>query len=162
MKEQTMFAAEYPRLAASCPVSKPSPTSPHLPYGNPACVLSLSAAWTHTTKTHPGVNLDHDGNYCLCVQPVGGYCPLREESSSRFCLLTLEKTARGGRQGREERNREKEVAHWVSALQIFLSAFSRSFSQFAGERQKALRGGELWKESFYWWWTRISFFLTNL
>lgn len=108
LKEQTMFAAEYPRLAASCPVSKPSPTSPHLPYGNPACVLSLSAAWTHTTKTHPGVNLDHDGNYCLCVQPVGGYCPLREESSSRFCLLTLEKTAREvGRGGRRETGRRR-------------------------------------------------------
>lgn len=52
MKEHTMFAAEYPRLAASCPVSKPSLTSPHLPYGNPACVLSLSAAWTHTQQKH--------------------------------------------------------------------------------------------------------------
>lgn len=33
---------------------------------------SLVQLRSSTTRAHPGVNLDHDGNYCPGVQPVGG------------------------------------------------------------------------------------------
>lgn len=49
------------------------------PCSNPVCVLSRPgwANWIQpsvsATRAHPGVNLDHDGNYWPGVQPVGRY-----------------------------------------------------------------------------------------
>lgn len=126
-----------------CPWPLDEPNTPphqHTHAHNPVlCVvpsrLTYPSLALPSTRAHPGVNLDHDDNYCLGVQPVGGEeWGTRIVHSGRSQISSSTRWPWRERWGREEGEGGSRADPGISILTEFqhcrsLSAFSYSCPQ---------------------------------